>query len=82
MPREKRSAVSATIAPRMLSTEDAERYLGLKPGALRSWRSQGSQERTGRVQPPKVSKPSCGRDIYDIKDLDEWCDNLPREQTP
>ena len=82
MPREKTIVVSAPIAPRMLSTEDAERYLALKPGTLRSWRSRGSQERTKRVPPPKVSKPSCGRDLYDIKDLDEWCDNLPKEETP
>lgn len=82
MPREKEPVVPKYIQPRFLRTEDAERYLGLAPGTLKIWQSQGSCERTRKVPPPRQTKPSDGITLYDIRDLDEWGTNLPRKQTP
>ena len=82
MPREKEPVVPQYIPPRLLNTEDAERYLSLAPGTLRIWQSQGSKEKTGKVPPPRQTKPTDGMVRYDINDLNEWIDNLPRRQTP
>lgn len=54
----------AAIKPRLLTIEDAGRYLGRTPGAIRTLEFRG--------QLPAIRADS--RIMFDIRDLDAWID--------
>lgn len=88
MPREKkppkvREVQVGVLMPIALSTEDAAKYLGLKPEYLRKWRSAGSSE--GRPAPPphvKLDSAEHGKVIYWVDSITKWRETLTEVVVP
>jgi predicted DNA-binding transcriptional regulator AlpA len=57
---------------RYLTTEEAAKILGMHPGTLKNWRSQGLG--------PKFCKPQ-GAVRYRLSDIDDWMDNQSKPLT-
>lgn len=55
------------------TTEDAANVLGLAPGTLTNWRSQGIG--------PRFLKPRPGMVRYRLEDLDAWMDEQSKPLT-
>jgi hypothetical protein len=63
--------VRRDIAPRMLSVEDAARYIGLAAKTIRN-RIGSKAEKPFPVKPKRIG----GRVLFDIKDLNTYLDCL------
>ena len=63
------------VNPRLLDVERAAYYIGRSPSYLNNGRSKGIG--SDGLPPPRFCQ--VGRMVaYDVRDLDEWIDNLPR----
>jgi hypothetical protein len=62
------------ITPRLLSIEQAARFLGIAPKTLRN-RIGPRAEHPFPVRPKKIGK----RVLFDRRDLNTYVDNLPHE---
>lgn len=60
------------IKPRMLSIEEAARYIGLAAKTIRN-RIGAKAEKPFPVKPKRIG----GRVLFDVKDLDAYIDALP-----
>jgi predicted DNA-binding transcriptional regulator AlpA len=61
-----------TIGPRLLSYEDAARFLGLSTKTLRNWVSLG---RYPEIRPKRLG----GKPVFDRLVLEKFCDSLSEE---
>lgn len=60
-------AAASTTVPRLaLTSTDAAAAIGIDPGTLRNWRSQGRGPRYVRIGGNKV--------LYRVADLESWLD--------
>ncbi|MGO9370854.1 MAG: helix-turn-helix domain-containing protein [Syntrophobacteraceae bacterium] len=59
-----------TISPRLLSYEDAARFLGIAVKTLRNWTAAGKYP---EIRPRKLG----GKPLFDRIVLERFCDSLP-----
>jgi hypothetical protein len=59
--------ISAT-GPRLISSSEAAKRLGIRPATLRRWRMSGKGPRYVKTAPGRA-----GRALYDLAELDRWC---------
>ena len=64
--------VRKEITPRMLSVDDAARYIGLAAKTIRN-RIGPKAEKPFPVKPKRIG----GRVLFDVQDLDTYIDALP-----
>lgn len=60
------------IKPRMLSVDEAARYVGLAAKTIRN-RIGPKAEKPFPIRPKRIG----GRVLFDVKDLDQYLDALP-----
>lgn len=68
----KETIIKREIKPRMLSVEDAARYIGLAAKTIRN-KIGPKAEKPFPVKPKRIG----GRVLFDVKDLDTYLDTLP-----
>ncbi len=60
-----------TIRPRMLSYNDAAKYLGIAVKTLRNWCARNAVN-PFPVRPKKIG----GKPLFDLRELDDYLDSL------
>ena len=68
----KETVIKREIKPRMLSVDEAARYVGLAAKTIRN-RIGPKAEKPFPVRPKRIG----GRVLFDVKDLDQYLDALP-----
>ena len=66
------TVIKREIKPRMLSVDEAARYVGLAAKTIRN-RIGPKAEKPFPVRPKRIG----GRVLFDVKDLDQYLDALP-----
>ncbi|GHS85580.1 hypothetical protein AGMMS49957_01940 [Synergistales bacterium] len=84
----KDKAKSSSVAPRLLSVEEAAIYTGLSVGTLRNmsgrrpvrWTKEtfDAEIEKGHIPAIPVVAVSKTRTFFDLRDLDKWIDMFPR----